>query len=107
MRQLRPQAASYGSQSAAGAEPAVPGGGKLHYLRTKGGAEVDFIVARGGRLVPIEVKWTEHPTLGEARHVSAFLDAHKRTARRGYLVCRCQEPLALDDRVTALPWSWL
>jgi hypothetical protein len=57
--------------------------------------------------VPIEVKWTEHPTLGEARHVSAFLDAHKRTARRGYLVCRCQEPLALDDRVTALPWSWL
>ena len=37
------------------------GGGKLHYLRTKAGAEVDFIIARGGRLIPIEVKWTEHP----------------------------------------------
>jgi predicted AAA+ superfamily ATPase len=38
------------------------GGGKLHYLRTKAGAEVDFIIARRGRLIPIEVKWTEHPT---------------------------------------------
>lgn len=32
------------------------GGGKLHYLRSKAGAEVDFIIARGGRLIPIEVK---------------------------------------------------
>lgn len=28
------------------------------------GAEVDFIIARRGRLIPIEVKWTEHPTRG-------------------------------------------
>jgi uncharacterized protein len=83
------------------------GGGKLHYLRTKGGAEVDFIVARGGRLAPIEVKWTERPTLADARHVLAFLDEHRREARHGYVVCRCPEPLALDERVTALPWSLL
>jgi len=23
---------------------------------------VDSIIARGGRLIPIEVKWTEHPS---------------------------------------------
>jgi predicted AAA+ superfamily ATPase len=39
------------------------GSGKLHYLRTKGGAEVDFILARGGQFTPIEVKWTEHPPI--------------------------------------------
>lgn len=83
------------------------GGGKLHYLRTKGGAEVDFIVARSGRLVPIEVKWTERPTLSDARHLLGFLDEHRRQARQGYVLCRCPEPLALDDRVTALPWSLL
>src|SRR3972149_427687 len=33
------------------------GGGKLHYLRTKAGAEVDFIIARGGRPIPIAGKW--------------------------------------------------
>ena len=83
------------------------GGGKLHYFRTKGGAEVDFIVARGGRLAPVEVKWTERPTLADTRHLLTFLDEHRRQARHGYVVCRCPEPIALDNRVTALPWSLL
>lgn len=83
------------------------GNGKLHYLRTKAGAEVDFIVARAGRLVPIEVKWTERPTRGDTRHLRTFLDEHTGSARHGYLVCRCAAPLAIDDRVTALPWSCL
>jgi len=39
---------------------------------------VDFIVARGNRLIPIEVKWTEHPTRGDARHLLAFLDEYSR-----------------------------
>jgi predicted AAA+ superfamily ATPase len=83
------------------------GGGTLHYLRTKAGAEVDFIIARGGRLIPIEVKWTEHPAPGDARHLLTFLDEHPKHARHGYVVCRCTAPLALTDRVTALPWSLL
>jgi hypothetical protein len=28
-------------------------------------------------------------------------------ARHGYVICRCSTPLALTDRVTALPWSLL
>lgn len=83
------------------------GDGKLHYQRSKAGAEVDFIIARGGRLVPIEVKWTGRPTLGDARHLLAFLDEHPARARQGYIICRCSAPLALSERVTALPWSWL
>lgn len=83
------------------------GGGKLHYLRTKAGAEVDFIVARGNRLIPTEVKWTEHPTLQDARHLLTFLDEHPTRASKGWLICRCPAPLALADRVTALPWFCL
>jgi predicted AAA+ superfamily ATPase len=83
------------------------GSGRLHYLRTRAGAEVDFIVARAGRLVPIDVKWTERPTKGDARHLRTFLDEHPGKARHGYVVCRCPAPLAIDDRVTALPWSCL
>jgi predicted AAA+ superfamily ATPase len=81
--------------------------GKLQYLRTKAGAEVDFIIARGGKLTPIEVKWTEHPTPGDARHLLTFLDEHPTRARHAYVICRCAAPLALTDRVTALPWSQL
>jgi predicted AAA+ superfamily ATPase len=83
------------------------GSGKLHYLRTKAGAEVDFIIARRGRLIPIEVKWTQRPTLADARHLMTFLREHPKQARHAYLICRCAEPLALNDQVTALPWSYL
>ena len=81
--------------------------GKLSYLRTKDGAEVDFIVEHGGRLAPIEVKWTEKPTLTDARHLLTFLREHPRKAKHGYVVCRCDRPLRLHDKVTALPWFCL
>jgi predicted AAA+ superfamily ATPase len=83
------------------------GGGTLHYLRTKDGAEIDFIVERGGTLVPIEVKWTESPSLSDARQLLTFLREHPKKARHAYIVCRCDRPLRLDDKVTALPWFCL
>ncbi len=83
------------------------GAGKLHYQRTKAGAEVDFIIARSGKLIPIEVKWTERPTLSDARHLQTFLREHPKRASKGYVICRCPEPLALSKTVTALPWSCL
>lgn len=83
------------------------GVGTLHYLRTKAGAEVDFIVSQGTRLVPIEVKWTENPSLQDARHLLTFLGEHPRRARHGYVICRCRHPLRLHDKVTALPWFLL
>jgi len=83
------------------------GTGMLHYLRTHDGAEVDFIVDHGGRLAPVEVKWTERPTLTDARHLLTFLREHPKKARHGYIVCRCDRPLRLHDQVTALPWFCL
>ena len=83
------------------------GSGKLHYLRTKAGAEIDFIIEREGKLTPLELKWTDNPSLTDARHLLAFLGEHPKQAKRGYLVCRCQAPLQLHDKVTALPWFCL
>lgn len=83
------------------------GTGTLSYLRTKDGAEVDFIVEHGGRLAPIEVKWTERPALTDARHLLTFLREHPRKAPHAYLICRCDRPLRLHDQVTALPWFCL
>jgi len=83
------------------------GSGKLQYLRTKHGAEVDFIVARGKRLTPVEVKWTENPSLSDARHLLTFLSEQTRRAKHGYLVCRCAQPLALHAKITAVPWYCL
>jgi hypothetical protein len=69
------------------------GGGRLSYYRTKAGAEVDFTVEIGRRLVPMDVKWTDDPRREAARHLIAFLTDHPR-ARNAYLVCRCERPAA-------------
>ncbi|MCX7723120.1 MAG: DUF4143 domain-containing protein, partial [Verrucomicrobiae bacterium] len=83
------------------------GSGKLYYLRTKAGAEVDFIIERQGTLIPIEVKWTDNPSRSDIRHLLTFLREHPKRAERGFLICRCNAPLQLDDKVTALPWFCL
>jgi predicted AAA+ superfamily ATPase len=83
------------------------GAGKLHYLRTKAGAEVDFIIERESQFTPVEVKWTDNPSLSDARHLLTFLGEHPKQAAHGYVVCRCQAPLRLHDKITALPWFCL
>jgi uncharacterized protein len=81
--------------------------GQLSYLRTKDGAEVDFIIKRGGTTTPIEVKWTENPTLSDARHLLTFLREQGSNAPHGYIICRCAFPMQLHPQVTALPWFCL
>ena len=83
------------------------GEGKLYHQRSRDGAEVDFIVERGGSLTPIEVKWTENPTLNDARHLLPFLQEKKKEAKHGYVICRCPRPLQLHEQITALPWLCL
>lgn len=81
--------------------------GKLYHLRTKDGAEVDFILERGGTLTPLEVKWSEKPTVQDARHLLTFLAEHPKQANHGYVVCRCSHPLRIHEQITALPWFCL
>jgi predicted AAA+ superfamily ATPase len=83
------------------------GAGRLHHFRTKGGAEVDFIVERDSALTPVEVKWTEHPTVQDARHLLSFLEEHPKLAKQGFIVCRCRRPMRLHDKILALPWFCL
>lgn len=78
-------------------------GGRLLYFRTRDGMEVDFIVESGGKLIPIEVKWTKNPTERDARHLGKFL-SEQPNAEKGYVVCRCPRPAQLTENVTAVPW---
>lgn len=83
------------------------GEGRLYHLRTKDGAEVDFIIERAGTLTPIEVKWSEKPTARDARHLLTFLAEHPNQAQHGYVICRCSRPQRIHDQITALPWFCL
>lgn len=79
--------------------------GKLHYFRTRAGAEIDYIIEDGNELIPVEVKWTENPVAKHARQVHRFLQEVPK-ARKGFVVCQCPRPARLMENVTALPW-WM
>jgi predicted AAA+ superfamily ATPase len=81
--------------------------GQLSYLRSKHGAEIDFIIEKGGVVTPIEVKWTECPILSDARHLLRFLQEQGPKAPHGYIICRCAYPMQLHPQITALPWFCL
>ncbi len=81
--------------------------GQLHFLRTEDGAEVDYVIETDGKLVPIEVKWTERPSSGDARHLKTFIREHPKQAKRGWLVCRCPHAVQIADNITAIPWTHL
>jgi len=74
----------------------------LNFWRDLEGREVDWILTYSNNILPIEVKWTDKPSLKDARHLKTFLnDYHLKT---GYIVCRCNKPRKLDEQITALPW---
>jgi len=81
--------------------------GRLYYQKTKAGAEVDFIIEQGKTLIPIEVKWTENPTLADARHLLSFIEEHGNDSPMGYIICRCPNPLMLHEKIKAIPWFCL
>jgi predicted AAA+ superfamily ATPase len=80
------------------------GDGRLHYFRTRDGAEVDFVIERGVKWTPVEVKWTDRPSAKDARHLRVFMRENPKTVDMGYIVCRCPTPQMIEDGILALPW---
>ena len=74
------------------------------YWRTTIGEEVDFVIEAGGRLVPIEVKATGRPRLGDATHLRTFRGEYGRKAAAGLLLHTGSTLEWLAPDVLAAPW---
>ena len=70
------------------------------------GAEVDFVVEHGRRLLGIEVKQTGHPGYGDCTGLVQFLAEHP-LAAGGLLLHGGQEIRRLGEKIVALPWTML
>ncbi len=79
---------------------------RLHFWRTQGGDEVDFVVEHGRRAVGIEVKLTGDPGYRHTAGLKKFLDAHP-DAVGGILVHSGASVRRLDERIVAVPWTLL
>ncbi|MEW6111770.1 MAG: ATP-binding protein [Thermodesulfobacteriota bacterium] len=78
---------------------------QVYFWRTAAGAEVDIVVAEGGRLIPLEVKLSATPRPAMARNLTAFQKDLQDRAASGYVIHPGEVRLPLAPRVTALPFN--
>lgn len=83
-------------------ETAVPRP-EIHYWRTQAGAEVDFVIESGRRLLPIEVKAARRARPSDAKGLEAFLHDNPKRAPFGILLYGGREVLVLTEKVVAVP----
>jgi predicted AAA+ superfamily ATPase len=82
-------------------EPRRP---EILYWRTAAGAEVDFVVEAGQRLLPIEVKTASRAVPADAKGLEVFLDEYADRSDGGLLLYSGTETFPLTRRVLAAPW---
>jgi uncharacterized protein len=75
------------------------------HWRTHGGAEVDLILERDGRLFPIEVKARTNPSKRDTRGLRAFRETYgEDRVAPGLVIHAGHEVYRLDRHTVALPW---
>jgi hypothetical protein len=77
---------------------------ELGYWRTSIGEEVDFVIESGGKLLPIEVKATARPRLGDTRHLRTFRVEYGKKSRAGLLLHTGSTLEWVAPDVLAAPW---
>jgi len=77
---------------------------QVYFWRTAAGAEVDIVVAEGGRLIPLEIKLSATPRPAMARHIKDFQRDLEDHAAPGYVIHPGEVRLPLAPGVVALPF---
>ena len=78
-------------------------GWSIYYWRTSTGVEVDLVLERNDRLIPIEVKYSTTPQRSDVRHLRSFMKDY--TCDKGFLIGRFANIQKLDDGIFAVPWN--
>jgi len=74
------------------------------YWRTTKGAEVDFVIEWGDRVLPVEVKSGARVRTSDARHLRVFLDEYADLAPAGVLLYGGEEVFWIGENILAVPW---
>lgn len=77
---------------------------EVFYWRTATGEEVDFVIESAGRLLPIEVKGSSRPRLGDTADLRAFRAEYGSKSRAGLLLHTDSKTEWLTNDVLAVPW---
>jgi uncharacterized protein len=79
---------------------------QAYHWRTGGGAEVDLVLERDGKLYPLEVKCKSHLTKHDTRGLRAFRETYpKARIMTGLIIYAGRECYRVDENTVALPWN--
>lgn len=79
---------------------------RMYHWRSAGGAEVDLLLERDGKLYPIEVKLKSRVGRSDARGIKAFRDSYPQLEIQPGLVIAPTERFArISDQDYAMPWN--
>lgn len=77
-----------------------------YHWRTDGGAEVDLIFERDGKLFPIEIKCKAELNKHDIRGLKTFYDTYpKEHLMPGLIIYAGNECYLVDDNIIAMPWN--
>jgi hypothetical protein len=77
----------------------------LLYWRLASGAEVDVVIEQAGTLIPIEIKATSSPRVGDTTHLRIFLDDYGKAAPHGLLLHTGERAEQIANCIWAIPLS--
>lgn len=77
----------------------------IFYWRTAGGAEVDFVIEMGNRILPIEIKTSGTVSLSDIRHLEVFLKDYTDRATWAAVLHDADAPHMITKKVAGLPIS--
>lgn len=80
---------------------------RIYFWRASAGAEVDLVVATGGKLIPIEVKLSSTPRPAMANWIRVFREDLGEKAAPSFVIHPGEVRLPLAPHVVALPFSEL
>ncbi len=79
-----------------------------YHWRTSGGAEVDLILERSGKLYPIEMKCKTVLTKNDLSGLAAFRETYSKSkVMPGLIIYAGSEVYKLDEHTLAIPWNLL
>jgi predicted AAA+ superfamily ATPase len=77
---------------------------EILYWRTSKGAEVDFVIESGNRLLPIEVKSSRQVRYSDVNHLKVFMHEYADLVSGGLLLYDGTESYWVAERILAVPW---
>lgn len=78
----------------------------LYHWRSAGGAEVDVVMERDGKIFPIEIKLNSQPSRKDCRGIRAFRESYAQlNIQPGLVLAPCAKMQQISSHDYALPWN--